>query len=316
MSPTLEERYRRLLRAYPKAYRAERGDEIVDTLIEGSRPDQRRPTAREATALLLGGLRTRAGHQRSTAAVWAGGAHLAILFLLTYATGYLLMDSAFNVDMLVTFHSVGAVSVQVYTATGLSIAALAATALGRRRWAAALIGLTLAANIWATGVFLLRLGFVGTLRELVLRFTDTNGSLWELLTAGGLTVVLLRRPAPRSRRSLWWLAAVPVVALPMVTDMFLPFLLPGWVRTPLDLLSVPVVFLAVLVCLAWTVVDARVPMALGALSLALLVPRLADLVHRWPSAPFSPYTNIVVLAVVVFLALGLAAVRAPRQARI
>lgn len=35
---SLEGRGRRLLRAYPPAYRAERGEEIIGTLLEASRP--------------------------------------------------------------------------------------------------------------------------------------------------------------------------------------------------------------------------------------------------------------------------------------
>lgn len=56
----LEGRYRRLLRAYPASYRADRADEMLGTLLETSRPDQRWPAAREVRTLTLGGLRTRA----------------------------------------------------------------------------------------------------------------------------------------------------------------------------------------------------------------------------------------------------------------
>ena len=57
--PSLETRYRRLLLTYPADYRAERGDEIVGTLLDAARPGQRIPSVREAAALLAGGLRTR-----------------------------------------------------------------------------------------------------------------------------------------------------------------------------------------------------------------------------------------------------------------
>jgi hypothetical protein len=60
MNERLRRRYRRLLAAYPPAYRAARGEEILTTLAEGSRPGQRFPTAREAGGLMLGGLRVRA----------------------------------------------------------------------------------------------------------------------------------------------------------------------------------------------------------------------------------------------------------------
>jgi len=68
MSP-LERRCRRLLRAYPRWYRRQRGDEMLATLLESSRPGQRWPSARDARALIIGGLRVRATQdQRLTTA--------------------------------------------------------------------------------------------------------------------------------------------------------------------------------------------------------------------------------------------------------
>lgn len=65
----LERRCRSLLRAYPAWYRAERGDEILGTLLEASGPDRSWPASRDATALILGGLRVRAWqHRRQTMA--------------------------------------------------------------------------------------------------------------------------------------------------------------------------------------------------------------------------------------------------------
>ncbi|GAA4445102.1 hypothetical protein GCM10023170_023500 [Phytohabitans houttuyneae] len=55
----LERAYRRLLLAYPRRYRRERGTEILTTLLDAARPGQRRPAARDALDLVLGGLRRR-----------------------------------------------------------------------------------------------------------------------------------------------------------------------------------------------------------------------------------------------------------------
>ncbi|GIF64897.1 hypothetical protein Ais01nite_29320 [Asanoa ishikariensis] len=55
----LERGYRRLLLAYPRAYRRARGDEIVTTLLEGAPPDRVRPPAGDAWDLIRGGLRQR-----------------------------------------------------------------------------------------------------------------------------------------------------------------------------------------------------------------------------------------------------------------
>ena len=60
MSKRLERRCRWLLLAYPPDYRAAHGEEIIGTLLEAASPTQRFPSGREATGLLLGGLRTRA----------------------------------------------------------------------------------------------------------------------------------------------------------------------------------------------------------------------------------------------------------------
>jgi hypothetical protein len=83
----LERRCRWLLRAYPAWYRRERCEEMLGTLMDASPPGRRRPSARDARALIMGGLRVRAGQeQRLTVAAGlrlAGllGAALALLGL-------------------------------------------------------------------------------------------------------------------------------------------------------------------------------------------------------------------------------------------
>jgi|GEM_PF-5001400 len=57
--PPLERRYRRWLLAYPRAYRRERGPEILATLLESAEPGRDRPAAREAARLLWHGLGAR-----------------------------------------------------------------------------------------------------------------------------------------------------------------------------------------------------------------------------------------------------------------
>ncbi|MEV4538849.1 hypothetical protein AB0J82_34260 [Asanoa sp. NPDC049518] len=80
----LERGYRRLLLAYPRAYRRARADEIVTTLMEGAPPDRVRPPAGDAWDLVRGGLRQRFAppHGRGYAAVAvvcaAAAAYLAL----------------------------------------------------------------------------------------------------------------------------------------------------------------------------------------------------------------------------------------------
>jgi hypothetical protein len=83
MSDRLARRYERLLEAYPESYRAERGQEILGTLLEGAKPGQRWPSAREAVALVRGGLWTRLAHSSpSFRAWWYGVLYLAVLLTL------------------------------------------------------------------------------------------------------------------------------------------------------------------------------------------------------------------------------------------
>ena len=55
----LERRARWLLRAYPAAYRVDRGEEIICTLLAAVPPGRDWPPSREAIALVASGLRAR-----------------------------------------------------------------------------------------------------------------------------------------------------------------------------------------------------------------------------------------------------------------
>lgn len=91
MSP-LERRCRTLLRAYPRWYRRQRGDEMLATLLEASQPGQQWPSARDTRALIIGGLRVRATQDQrlTTAANLRLAAQLgAALTLLLLVTGNL-----------------------------------------------------------------------------------------------------------------------------------------------------------------------------------------------------------------------------------
>ena len=60
----LEWRCRWLLRAYPAWYRRQRGEEMLGTLMEASPAGRRWPSLRDIRAMLIGGLRVRAGQHR------------------------------------------------------------------------------------------------------------------------------------------------------------------------------------------------------------------------------------------------------------
>ena len=64
----LERRARVLLRAYPAAYRRERGEEIIATLLEGAPPGRSFPSARDTWSLIAGGRHARAARNRGLTA--------------------------------------------------------------------------------------------------------------------------------------------------------------------------------------------------------------------------------------------------------
>ncbi|MBM0256991.1 hypothetical protein [Micromonospora sp. 4G55] len=68
----LARRYRRLLCCYPRAYRRERGEELVALLLDTAPPGRTRPRLREAVDLIGNGMRCRLGRPASrTVVAWA-----------------------------------------------------------------------------------------------------------------------------------------------------------------------------------------------------------------------------------------------------
>jgi hypothetical protein len=240
MSPsgmsTLETRYRGLLRAYPRWYREDRGEEMLATLLEAARPGQSRPTGRETRSLILGGLRTRSRHgQQLTAAGSLRSAVLlaAVLILLTEdAFQLFLVWGGWAPDLLRYW-------IQVVLAL-LTLAVAVGAWLGRRAVAAAAI---VCASLWV--------------------YQPPGEHLSEaiplVLACVASAVLSLRRERlPRSWLWLAWLAFA-LVELP-------------WVFGSVGLLHVVGhygLFGLLAAALAWSVVDAR-PLAAVALWLAVL----------------------------------------------
>lgn len=88
----LERRYRRLLAWYPAEHRTRYGDEMLGVLMDGARPQQRFPGARETAGLLRAavGRRLAPGRTGLTDSRWADavavfGALALVLALGTYA---------------------------------------------------------------------------------------------------------------------------------------------------------------------------------------------------------------------------------------
>ena len=131
MNERLRRRYRRLLVAYPPAYRDARGEEILTTLVEGSRPGQRFPTAREAGGLMLGGLRARARQAvvDPPPRPWTEGLHLGVVLigLVNVGTTAIMMSLPWTVLVMVG----GVAALRGWARTALVTTAAAALIVAR-----------------------------------------------------------------------------------------------------------------------------------------------------------------------------------------
>jgi hypothetical protein len=122
----LERHARLLLRAYPPAYRADRGEEMLGTLLEATPDGRDWPSARDTRSLLTGGLRARAAHNaRLAPAVSLRQAALLGLSLYVVQQAAVLLLALRNPQL-------PSVAITVLVACGLLMAAVAAAWLGHR----------------------------------------------------------------------------------------------------------------------------------------------------------------------------------------
>lgn len=195
----LERRYRRLLLAYPRPYRAAHGDELLDVLLESTGPGRKVPPLREAWGLLTGGVRSRVIHQ-ATGDAWADGLHLAVTAV-----------AVANLAALLPYTG----TLPLWTL----LSALALLAI-LRGWVRTAFPLTLVTGVKAVAVAggwqpfdLTLLPVYPSLLSDRPLFADSS----PVVVATGYAVVLIgllvlaaRRQAPRARS--WWWFAVAVAA--------------------------------------------------------------------------------------------------------
>jgi hypothetical protein len=190
----LRRSYRRLLVVYPPAYRAARGDEILTTLLEGARPGQRFPTAREAAGLVLGGLRARARQAAvdPPARPWTDGLHLGVILIGLVNLGTVAITMTLPWTLLVAVGTVAALR-------------------GRAR--IALVATTAAALVVARPVLALSFG----LHSFGLPWWLPGYGDWSAVARYALPALLLavlaRPGAARLRPHSWWWLLLPVVQL-------------------------------------------------------------------------------------------------------
>ncbi|MGR6913827.1 hypothetical protein ACU635_06200 [[Actinomadura] parvosata] len=195
----LERRYRRLLLAYPRAYRRKHGDELLDVLLEEAAPGRRVPVPREAWGLLTGGVRSRIVHQ-ATGSVWVDGVHLGVTAV-----------AAVNLAALLPY----AEALPLWTL--LSALALLAVLRGWLRTAFPLTLLTgvkaagLAAGVQTFGVTVLPVP-PNALGDRALFETSDPAPVaagYAIVLIGLVVLASSRRPV-RARSWWWWAVVVPV----------------------------------------------------------------------------------------------------------
>ncbi|MCO5992687.1 hypothetical protein [Actinoallomurus rhizosphaericola] len=193
--------YHRLLRAYPPAYRAAHGEEIVGTLLEVS-AGRARPSARECAGLVAGGLAARFRERTARSAPWwADGLALgAFLIALTNLASDLTM-----------------VDQDLWTAYGpwvICSVVLVLALLRGRLWVALPVALLEAYQVNRSligGDSVLRVvpefGPVYGVGETVVQY----GAMVAALVV--LAVLATRRSVRPRPRSWWWLAVLAIVSV-------------------------------------------------------------------------------------------------------
>ncbi|MFF4778850.1 hypothetical protein [Microtetraspora fusca] len=198
MTP-LERRYRLLLLAYPPAYRAAHGAELVGVLLDCAAPDRTTPELREAAGLLAGGLRERVRHAARGSA-WRDGLHLGATAVMAVQLAAMLPYAG---------------SIPLWMV--LSALALLAVVRGRVRLALPLVLLTgvkavaIASGWQVVDVTMLPVypSFLTDRPMFVASAPATVAVGYGLVCCCLLALAV--GEAPRTR-SWWWLAAVPFAA--------------------------------------------------------------------------------------------------------
>jgi len=292
----LARRTRLLLRCYPKAYRAHRGEEILGTLLDTTRPGRGWPPAREVASLIGGGLRARRAANLNqglraslrhvgllTAAMLMGGAPATLLSIIGNPSRYQILrgtESGLALSSL------------------LVVTALAAAWCGRR-W------LAVAAAVAATAVE-------------VVAWQQVNPNGWNAIIGVapaplvGVALLSLTRRSERPPASLLWLPCLPpavafVENFAPTSGLFIHDLLPGVLDGRTQLLLDPyytyLSLVPVLVAVCWLVTDVR---PLAALALQFLLGRIlypATLGHAgtWTQTVIAAGLSLAITCALIWL---------------
>jgi hypothetical protein len=254
----LERRIRLLLRAYPPGYRADRGEEMLATLLEATPDGQDWPAARDSWSLLAGGTRARRATNRQLG--------LATSLRQAVVLGLALYVSWVAAEFFDSYSLIGAHGTPMLA--GLLIAATAFAVWAGHR---TLMITTVAASLAVLAYSWYSYGAVAGHPPLWLRVNQLTPEVSLLLAM--VALVHLTRRDGRPPRS--WLILVCAPPLAMFVTRALPVLfrpgpVPGLVRNFL----LDVLLLLAISVLAWLATDARP--AFG-VALAIVVSQVAPL---------------------------------------
>jgi hypothetical protein len=240
----LERRCRLLLRAYPAAYRQQRGEEIIGTLLEATPQGRSWPLARDVRGLAVGGLRARAALTRrlTTAANLRIAALVGVAGYLAFSAVAYLVVAVHALIGLDVAHQAGWPALAVTVLVGVTVALAWVSSRRAVLLAAVLVA---AAAVCLTGAW---------------GHSDFGWPVTGLACLAALALLAGRAERPGCR----WLWPVALVAvLPLVAN-FLPgaeSLVFGWLLVGVGIAGV-----------LWVVIDARPAIATATFLLAFWLP--------------------------------------------
>jgi hypothetical protein len=295
----LERRIRLLLRAYPPGYRAERGEEMLGTLLEATPDGRDWPSARDAWSLLAGGTRARraSNRQLGPATSLRQAVVLGLALYISWASAEFFMP-----DPLTRAHGTPMLAGFLLAVTALAIWA------GHRT----LMITTAAAGLAVIAYYWYSYAAIAANHPLPVKWMVYQFTPAVPLLLGMLVLVHLARRDGRPPRSWLILACAPPLA--MLATRIPPVLLrPNPVPGVLWNLLPDVFLLLAIPALAWLATDARP--ALG-VALALVVTEAvplatnvqADLGDHFPVASLwqSYSTDVEKLALAVVMTVAMA----------
>jgi hypothetical protein len=299
----LERRYRRMVRFYPAEWRQRYGEELVSTLLDASEGRRRRPSPREAAALIAGAARQRIRQTgiSAPAAVVRDGLHIGAT-LIVAANASISIFAAYAGSGT----RVAGMPSEWRKAELLWVLAFVALVQGSRILAPALVAVV--AGICATSL-LLEVSHVP--------FTTSNGwsvllvatIVGRLLLPAVIVVWLAARGEHPARSPLWLLAVAPAASV-----LTQGFDAPLSIGVTTVALTVPLLIAALL----WAPVDPRpaigAAVLVAASSLILVAVASEDQGQGLP-IPFTWTGTAIVAALLTSLAVAgpVAAVRAFRR---